>query len=108
MKLPSCTARTRSAAGLKVIVSVTLDTRDAPVIDTGTVYGPPPTRNSVPGGVTSTCAAAGVAAGGVAGGTAAGGVGGGAVGAPGGGCAGGTAGAGTGVGKGGTVVVPGI
>src|SRR6266850_7824763 len=107
MKLPSCTARTRSAAGLKVIVSVTLDTRDAPVIDTGTVYGPPPTRNSVPGGVTSTCAAAGGVAGG---GTAAGGgVGGGAVGAPGGGCAGGTAGgAGTGVGTGGSVVVPGI
>src|SRR5687768_18387975 len=27
-----------------------LDTCDAPVIETGTVYGPAPTRNSVPGG----------------------------------------------------------
>src|SRR5687767_159721 len=32
-----------------------LDTCDAPVIDTGTVYGPAPTRNSVPGGETRIC-----------------------------------------------------
>src|SRR5512138_994429 len=58
MKLPSCTARTRSAAGLKVIVNDNPDSRDALVADTATVYGPPPTRNSGPGGVTTICAPA--------------------------------------------------
>src|SRR5262245_19382539 len=51
MKLPSCTARTRSAAGLKVMVSDSPERRDAFVAETATVYGPPPTRNSGPGGV---------------------------------------------------------
>ena len=48
MKLPSCTVRTRSIAGSKVSVSVIVDSRDALVIEIGTVYGPPPTRNVVP------------------------------------------------------------
>src|SRR4051812_16392942 len=56
MKLPSLTARTRSIAGSKVIVSAIIESRDTFVIDTGTVYGPPPTRNVVPGGVRITCA----------------------------------------------------
>src|SRR5215813_12264819 len=56
MKLPSCTARTRSAAGLNVMVSDNPESRDAFVADTATVYGPPPTRNSGPGGVTTICA----------------------------------------------------
>ena len=58
MKLPSWTARTRSAAGLNVIVSDSPESRDAFVADTATVYGPPPTRNSGPGGVTTICAPA--------------------------------------------------
>src|SRR6185503_10496886 len=93
MKLPSCTARTRSLVGSKISVSVIVDSRCAPVIDSATVYGPPPTRNvglggeiricapPTPGDVVGTAAGcvpgagAGVAAGGVAaGGVAAGGV----------------------------------
>src|SRR4029453_6733531 len=31
-------------------------TRASDVMEIGTVYGPPPTRNSVPGAVTTTCA----------------------------------------------------
>src|SRR4051812_39196903 len=57
MKVPSCTVRTRSTFGLNVTVSVITDTRDALLIESGTVYGPPATRNSVPGGVTRICAA---------------------------------------------------
>ena len=49
MNVPSCTLRTRSSAGLKVIDSVTADSRVAPEIDIGTVYGPPPTRISLGG-----------------------------------------------------------
>src|SRR5436190_18652508 len=63
MNVPSCAVRTRSTLGLNVTVSVTTDTRDALLIETGTVYGPPATRNSVPGGVTSTCATPPVGAG---------------------------------------------
>src|SRR5262249_22171369 len=59
MKLPSCTLRTRSAAGLKVIVTETFERRDAFDTEIGTVYGPPPTRNSVPGGVSRICAVCG-------------------------------------------------
>src|SRR5689334_20904455 len=36
--------------------SVSTDTRDALLIDTGSVYCPPATRNSVPGGVRMICA----------------------------------------------------
>src|SRR5512133_1886407 len=82
MNVPSCAVRTRSTFGLNVTVSVTTDTRDALLIDSGTVYGPPATRNSVPGGVTITCAvfapagvAAPAAAGGVTGMSRAGGFG---------------------------------
>src|SRR3954451_1930109 len=56
MKLPSLTTRTRSKAGLYVNVSVIDDSRLASVIEIGTVYGPPPTRNVVPGGDRITCA----------------------------------------------------
>ena len=56
MKLPSCTLRTRSFVGSKMSVSVTVEIRDASVISSGTVYGPPPTRNVGPGGEISTCA----------------------------------------------------
>ena len=66
MNVPSCTVRTRSTAGLKVTVSVSVDTRDALLIETGTVYGPPATRNSVPGGVTMICAGVAAAAAGAA------------------------------------------
>src|SRR3989442_13504890 len=38
-------------------VSVIVDRRCASVIDSGTVYGPPPTRNVGPGGEFRTCAA---------------------------------------------------
>src|SRR5258705_3411659 len=62
MKLPSCTARTRNAAGLKVMVNDNPDSRDELVAEIATVYGPPPTRKSVPGGVTMTCAPAGATA----------------------------------------------
>ena len=48
MKVPSCTVRTRSTAGLYVTVNVTIDSRDALLIETGTVYGPPATRNRCP------------------------------------------------------------
>src|SRR5688500_2191355 len=61
-KLPSWTARTRRAAGLKVIVSVTLESCDAPAIEIGTVYGPAPTRNSGPGGERRICPPVGIAA----------------------------------------------
>ena len=56
MKLPSCTARTRTIAGSKVSVNVIVVIRVAPVIEIGTVYGPPPTRNVVPDGDRITCA----------------------------------------------------
>lgn len=56
MKLPSCTLRTRRSAGSYVNVSVIVDSRVAATIDSGTVYGPCPTRNVVPGGEISTCA----------------------------------------------------
>ncbi|HEY2906270.1 MAG TPA: hypothetical protein VGJ29_10260, partial [Vicinamibacterales bacterium] len=38
-------------------MSVTVDSREAFTTEIGTVYGPPPTRNAVPGGVMITCAA---------------------------------------------------
>ena len=38
-------------------VSVMVDSRCASVIDSGTVYGPPPTRMVGPGGEMTTCAA---------------------------------------------------
>src|SRR5688572_6933770 len=63
MNVPSCTVRTRRTFGLNVTVSVRVDTRDALLIETGTVYGPPATRNSVPGGVMMTCAAVAAGAG---------------------------------------------
>ena len=55
-----------------MIVKVITDTRDALLIDTGTVYGPPATWNVVPGTVRMTCAGVAVrgpcgAAGGVVG-----------------------------------------
>src|SRR5204862_5951071 len=56
MKLPSCTARTRMIAGSNVSVSVIVEIRVAPVTEIGTVYGPPPTRNVVPDGESSTWA----------------------------------------------------
>ena len=52
MKVPSCTVRTRSTAGLYVIVNVTTETRAALLIETGIVYGPPATWKVVPGGDT--------------------------------------------------------
>src|SRR4051812_3137502 len=73
MNVPSCDVRIRSTFGLYVTVKVITDRRDTLLIDTGTVYGPPATRNSVPGGVTITCAVfapAGVVAPGPAGGVA--------------------------------------
>src|SRR6266542_177511 len=57
MNVPSLTIRTRSTFGLNVTVSVTTDRRDTLLIDSGAVYGPPATRNSVPGVVMMTCAA---------------------------------------------------
>ena len=56
MKLPSCTLRTRSSAGSKVSVSETVESRETFTIEIGTVYGPAPTRNVVPGGERITCA----------------------------------------------------
>lgn len=56
MKLPSFTPRTRNNPGSKVNVSVTIESRDTFTIDIGTVYGPAPTRNDVPGGVRTTWA----------------------------------------------------
>ena len=50
MKLPSLTARTRSSAGSKVRVIVTVDSRDTLVTEIGTVYGPAPTLKTLPGG----------------------------------------------------------
>jgi hypothetical protein len=58
---------------------VITDTRDAPLIEIGTVYGPDPTRNSVPGGVTTIWATAPAADGGSVCGCAAGGAAGGSV-----------------------------
>ncbi len=55
MNVPSCTLRTRSTAGLYVTVNVIIDMRDALLIESGTVYGPPATRNSG-GAVTMICA----------------------------------------------------
>ena len=76
---PGFTLRTRSTAGLKVTENDSVDSRVAPEIDSGTMYGPPPTRNSVPGGLSSTCAGGGVAgdAGAAGAGVGAGGCGGG-------------------------------
>src|ERR671912_130932 len=65
MKVPSCTVRTRSTLGLKVIDRLSVETRDALLIETGTVYGPPPTWKTVPGTVTITCAGVAVARGSV-------------------------------------------
>src|SRR5438128_4355638 len=76
MKLPSWTVRTRSLVASYTSVSVTVDRRCASVTDSGTVYGPPPTRNVVPGGEMMTCAppipgdVVGTAAGAGSGGTA--------------------------------------
>src|SRR5690349_4347085 len=56
MKLPSCTVRTRSRVGSKTSVNVIVVIRAASAIDSGTVYGPPPTRNVVLGGEMITCA----------------------------------------------------
>jgi hypothetical protein len=55
MKLPSCTTRGRMSAGSNVIVRAMVDRREAFATDTGTVYGPPPTR-SVGGGDNTICA----------------------------------------------------
>src|SRR5688572_16202098 len=55
MNVPSWTLRTRSTLGLKVIVRVITDTREALLIDTGTMYGPPATWKVVPGTVRMTC-----------------------------------------------------
>src|SRR5688500_6064469 len=60
MKEPSWTLRTRSNAGLYVIDTVIVDSRVAPAIETGTVYGPAPTRISA-GNVNSTRPGAGAA-----------------------------------------------
>src|SRR5262245_12662340 len=57
MKLPSCTLTSRMTAGLYVIVSVMPDSCEAPVIDTGTRYGPPPRRKSGPGTDITICPA---------------------------------------------------
>src|ERR1700676_2289669 len=56
MKLPSWTLRTRSSAGSNVNVSEMVESLDTFEIEIGTVYGPAPTRNPVPGGVRMTCA----------------------------------------------------
>src|SRR5918994_3823978 len=91
MNVPSWTLRTRSTFGLNVIVRVITDTREALLIETGTVYGPPATWNVVPGTVRMTCAGV-------------------AVEAPGAAAAGGVVGLSRGVsgtGAGGAVVVPG-
>jgi len=50
MKLPSAIALMRKTAGLYVTVTETFEICDAPEIEIGTLYGPPPTRNSVDGG----------------------------------------------------------
>src|SRR5262245_49911021 len=42
-----------------MIVTDTVEKRDAFETEIGTVYGPPPTRNSGPGGVTRICAGLG-------------------------------------------------
>ena len=56
MKVPSDTLLTRKSAGSNVRVNVTVDSRAALITESGTVYGPPPTRNVVPDGVIVTCA----------------------------------------------------
>ena len=48
-KLPSCTVRTRSFAGSYTMANVTVDSRCAPVIEIGMLYGPWPTRSGVAG-----------------------------------------------------------
>ena len=58
MKLPSWTERTSNAAGLNVSVRLTVVTRGMFSAESGTVYGPSPTRQSGPGVVTVTCAGA--------------------------------------------------
>src|SRR4051794_17699697 len=57
MNVPPVTCRTRNTLGLNVSVNVMVDRRDTLLIEIGTVYGPPATRNSVPGVVISSCAA---------------------------------------------------
>lgn len=104
MKLPSWTARTRTADGLNVSVSDNPDRREALVAETATVYGPAPTRNSGPGGVTTICAPAGAIAGEGLVGVVAEGAGGGAPGTA--DCGPGPGGAGAGAA--GTAVVPGV
>ena len=42
-----------------MIVSDSVDNRDALLIDSGAMYGPPPTLNSVPDGVMMICAGVG-------------------------------------------------
>src|SRR5438093_7266593 len=88
MKLPSCTVRRRRMAGSNWTVSVIVVRRVAPLIDTGTLYGPAPTRADgggeittwaapTPGDVIGTsagCPGAGGTVGGVATGGAPGGV----------------------------------
>src|SRR5687768_4854671 len=59
MNEPSCTLRTRSTLGLNVIVSVITETREALLIEIGTVYGPPATWKVVPGTVRMICAGVG-------------------------------------------------
>src|SRR5881397_3772698 len=93
-------------------VSVTVDRRCASMTDKGTVYGPPPKRNVVPGGEMMTCAppipgdAVGTAAG-AAGGAGSAGAGGCAPGDVGSTAGGGVTGAGAGVTGAGTGTVPG-
>ena len=108
MKVPSCTLRMRTNAGLYVIDNVIVDIRDAPATEIGIVYGPLPTRISL-GGLSEIRAGApiGVCGGGggngAAGAAAGGGTGGGSSGAT-------TAGEGAGGAAegGGVVVIPGI
>src|SRR5580658_7049422 len=57
MKLPSWRLRTRSSVGSNVTVSEMVESLDTFEIEIGTVYGPPPTRNTAPGGVMATWAA---------------------------------------------------
>src|SRR6478672_8345557 len=56
MKPPSVTVRGLSTAGSYVTATVMPDRRVALLTVIGTLYGPPPTRNGVSGGVTMICA----------------------------------------------------
>src|SRR5215831_899310 len=56
MKPPSVTVRGLRSAGSYVTATVTVDRRVALLTVIGTLYGPPPTRNGVAGGVTMICA----------------------------------------------------